>query len=228
VLQQDAHAWSEVWLADQGWVRVDPTAWVAPVRIQAGLRSGLAGQWADLGLLRQNLPWLRPLARSWTNLDLAWSQLLRYDQFSQDQLMQRWLGPFRSWQGLVLVVGLALALALAVWILSLIRPTPSQDQQRRRLDRSLSRLAPFNLVPQPGETLPALCQRAAAQVPELAKGLEHLQTSYERLRFAPRGQERAWARELARSLGAADRELAAATSRLKRRPVERLQPPEPR
>ena len=227
VLQQDAHAWSEVWLADQGWVRIDPTAWVAPARIQAGLRSGLAGQWADLGLLSQGLPWLRPLTRSWTNLDLAWNQLLRYDQFSQDQLMLRWLGPFRSWQGLVLVVGLALALALAVWILGLLRPTPRQEQQRRRLDRSLSRLAPLNLVPQAGETLPAFCRRAAAQRPELAPGLERLQTSYERLRFAPRGQERARALELARALGAADRQLAAATSRLQRRPVERLQSPEP-
>jgi hypothetical protein len=227
VLQQDAHAWSEVWLADQGWVRIDPTAWVAPARIQTGLRSGLAGQWADLGLLSQGLPWLRPLTRSWTNLDLAWNQLLRYDQFSQDALMQRWLGPFRSWQGLVLVLGLALALALAVWILGLLRPTPRQEQQRRRLDRSLSRLAPLNLVPQPGESLPAFCRRAAAQLPELAPGLERLQTSYERLRFAPRGQERARALELARSLGAADRQLAAAASRLGRRPVERLQSPEP-
>ena len=221
VLQQDAHAWSEVWLADQGWVRIDPTAWVAPARIQAGLRSGLAGQWADLGLLSQGLPWLRPLTRGWTNLDLAWSQLLNYDQSGQDALMGRWLGPFRSWQGLVLVLGLALALALAVWILGLLGPTPRQEQQRRRLDRSLSRLAPFNLVPQPGESLPTFCQRAAAQLPELARGLEHLQSSYERLRFAPRGRERARALELARSLGAADRELAAAARRLGRRPVER-------
>ncbi len=228
VLQQDAHAWSEVWLADQGWVRIDPTAWVAPARIGGGLRSGLAGQWADLGLLRQGLPWLRPLTRSWTNLDLAWSQLLRYDQSSQDELMGRWLGPFRSWQGLVLLVGLALALALAVGILGLLRPTPRQDQHRRRLDRSLSRLASLHLVPQPGETLPAFCHRAAAQVPELATGLERLQGSYERLRFAPRRQERAKARKWARDLMAADRELAEATTRLKRRPVERLQPSEPR
>ena len=132
VLQQDAHAWSEVWLADQGWVRIDPTAWVAPARIRGGLRSGLAGQWADLGLLRQGLPWLRPLTRSWTNLDLAWSQLLHYDQASQDELMRRLLGPFRSWQGMVLVVGLGLALALDVGILGLLRPTPRQDQQRRQ------------------------------------------------------------------------------------------------
>jgi len=228
VLQQDAHAWSEVWLADQGWVRIDPTAWVAPARIGGGLRSGLAGQWADLGLLRQGLPWLRPLTRSWTNLDLAWSQLLQYDQHSQDELMLRWLGPFRSWQGMVLVVGLALALALAVWILDLLRPSPQQDRQRRRLDRSLGRLGRFQLVPQPGETLPAFTQRAAARWPELGPSLKRLQTSYERLRFAPPGQGRALARELARDLGAADRQLAAATSRLGRKPVERPHPPEPR
>jgi transglutaminase-like putative cysteine protease len=33
VRQSDAHAWAEVWLAGQGWVRVDPTASVAPGRI---------------------------------------------------------------------------------------------------------------------------------------------------------------------------------------------------
>ena len=33
VRQSDAHAWAEVWLAGRGWVRVDPTAAVAPERI---------------------------------------------------------------------------------------------------------------------------------------------------------------------------------------------------
>ena len=33
VRQSDAHAWTEVWLAGQGWVRVDPTASVMPGRI---------------------------------------------------------------------------------------------------------------------------------------------------------------------------------------------------
>ncbi|WP_460825210.1 transglutaminase family protein, partial [Massilia solisilvae] len=32
VRQSDAHAWAEVWLAGRGWVRVDPTAAVAPER----------------------------------------------------------------------------------------------------------------------------------------------------------------------------------------------------
>ncbi|HSQ10252.1 MAG TPA: DUF3488 and transglutaminase-like domain-containing protein, partial [Burkholderiaceae bacterium] len=36
VRQADAHAWTEVWLSGRGWVRVDPTAVVAPFRIERG------------------------------------------------------------------------------------------------------------------------------------------------------------------------------------------------
>ena len=39
VRQSDAHAWTEVWLEDEGWVRVDGVAAVAPERVALGLRS---------------------------------------------------------------------------------------------------------------------------------------------------------------------------------------------
>ncbi|MFL6708076.1 MAG: DUF3488 and DUF4129 domain-containing transglutaminase family protein [Massilia sp.] len=38
VRQSDAHAWAEVWLAGRGWVRVDPTAAVAPERVRLGAK----------------------------------------------------------------------------------------------------------------------------------------------------------------------------------------------
>jgi transglutaminase-like putative cysteine protease len=41
VRQSDAHAWSEVWLPRQGWVRVDPTAAVSPDRVRRNLASAL-------------------------------------------------------------------------------------------------------------------------------------------------------------------------------------------
>ena len=37
VRQSDAHAWTEVWLKDKGWVRFDPTAAVAPERIELSI-----------------------------------------------------------------------------------------------------------------------------------------------------------------------------------------------
>ena len=41
VRQSDAHAWSEVWLAGRGWVRIDPTSAVAPLRTQRNLDAAL-------------------------------------------------------------------------------------------------------------------------------------------------------------------------------------------
>lgn len=38
VRRSDAHAWTEIWVAGQGWVRVDPTAAVAPERVSRDAR----------------------------------------------------------------------------------------------------------------------------------------------------------------------------------------------
>ena len=35
--QMDAHAWSEIWVQGRGWVRVDPTGFVAPNRVEQGM-----------------------------------------------------------------------------------------------------------------------------------------------------------------------------------------------
>ncbi len=52
VRQSDAHAWAEYWSVDRGWVRVDPTAAVAPERIRESRRlrpPGLGGVLPTLG-----------------------------------------------------------------------------------------------------------------------------------------------------------------------------------
>ncbi len=41
VRQYDEHAWTEVWMPGQGWLRIDPTAAVAPQRVQRGSNSVL-------------------------------------------------------------------------------------------------------------------------------------------------------------------------------------------
>jgi len=58
VRQSDAHAWSEVWLAGRGWVRVDPTGAVAPLRTQRDLDAGGA-----IAAWRQQ----------WQQAELAWN-----------------------------------------------------------------------------------------------------------------------------------------------------------
>jgi transglutaminase-like putative cysteine protease len=41
VRQSDAHAWAEIWVAGRGWLRVDPTAAVAPERVRQNLAAAV-------------------------------------------------------------------------------------------------------------------------------------------------------------------------------------------
>ena len=89
VRQSDAHAWAEVWLAGRGWVRVDPTAVVAPIRIDRGAEE-IARQSGLLPLSRRIAPlaWIRSLRLNWEALDNAWNQwVLSYSPQRQRALL---------------------------------------------------------------------------------------------------------------------------------------------
>ncbi len=90
VRQYDAHAWSEVWLPDQGWVRVDPTAAVAPDRIEQGSQFTFQSEDvflenAGLSLLRfRNSLFLNDLRYRLEMIDYSWNRfVLNYDQSMQ-------------------------------------------------------------------------------------------------------------------------------------------------
>lgn len=53
----DAHAWVEVWLEGEGWVRIDPTSAVAPARIERGLEAAVQDE--DTFLADEPLSWQR-------------------------------------------------------------------------------------------------------------------------------------------------------------------------
>src|SRR6185437_15769255 len=67
VRNSDAHAWSEVWLAGHGWVRVDPTAAVRPQRISMGAAAA-PGQlpWYQSG-------WLQSMRNRWDIVNRWWN-----------------------------------------------------------------------------------------------------------------------------------------------------------
>ena len=61
VRQSDAHAWSEVWLQGRGWSRVDPTAVVAPARVDPAAEAARTGELARNPVFG-NADWLRAVA----------------------------------------------------------------------------------------------------------------------------------------------------------------------
>lgn len=113
VRQSDAHAWTEVWLAGQGWVRIDPTGAVMPSRV-----GSLARLQAPQGVLAGALGAVNPnlaanLRAAWEAINNSWNQwVLNYTQSKQLDLLKNLGFQSPSWEDLsyvllALIVGVA-------------------------------------------------------------------------------------------------------------------------
>ena len=131
VRQADAHAWTEVWLEGQGWRRVDPTAAVAPERIDAGMSASMFGAAGAAWGLSAPSQFLHQLGLSWDAINAKWNDwVLGYGPENQDKLMQ-WLGmDDPDWQKMMLtLIGLSIALIIGISLLLTLRyRAPPQDR----------------------------------------------------------------------------------------------------
>lgn len=133
VRQSDAHAWSEVWLQEDGWVRIDPTSAVAPERIEYGLSAirQLLEQGQTLGNnSAKNLQQLfarsffsktaRGIRLFWDGVNTRWYKwVIDYGSKNQSGLL-RWAGFQQTdWSKLVfLLIGLvSLVVSIQAWLL---------------------------------------------------------------------------------------------------------------
>lgn len=106
VRQSDAHAWTEVWMAEQGWVRVDPTAAVAPSRIGSLTRLQTPDGPITSAIMGTVNPTLAlTLRAAWDAINNRWNQsVLNYTQRNQLDLLKRLGIRAPSWEDLVYVL----------------------------------------------------------------------------------------------------------------------------
>jgi protein-glutamine gamma-glutamyltransferase len=115
VRQSDAHAWTEVFLEGRGWVRVDPTAAVAPGR--TGTLQRLLPPRGVLGSAMDTVtPNLSAVMRAaWEAMNNSWNQwILNYTQSRQLNLLRNLGFSSPSWEDLSrLLIALVVIVALA-------------------------------------------------------------------------------------------------------------------
>ncbi len=183
VRQSDAHAWSEVWLKGRGWLRVDPTAAVAPSRVRSGARS-----WMDSGRTWYDYGWLHRLQLSLDSWRYRWNRWLRdYNQETQRKLLES-LGvdddqpAGMAWliAGAILTSGLLGLFALG-WSRQK-RQVPDVEKIFRQLEKQFSRLG---LPRAPHEGPATYLERVARHWPQTANDARCFAREYERLRYAP-------------------------------------------
>ncbi|MEX2494461.1 MAG: DUF4129 domain-containing transglutaminase family protein, partial [Woeseia sp.] len=159
VRQSDAHAWTEVWLAGRGWVRVDPTAAVAPERIESGMSGARFGEIGASWGLTAPSRWLYDLELTWDALNAKWNGwILGYGPENQRLLMQ-WFGMDEpDWRKMLLaMLALIVMLVATVSFLLLRRYRPPPKDRPALIYRQFVRQVGIN--PQPGETPGAYARR---------------------------------------------------------------------
>ena len=185
VRQSDAHAWAEVWLPDEGWVRADPTALVAPDRIRLGLADALPdGEPLPL-MMRSSMRWLWQVRHQWEALSNRWNEwVIGYDQTRQRSLMRDLGFGELDWPQLTMAVtGAAMLLggALMLWV---YRPWQGRrDALERSWQRCCQRLARAGLQREPWEGPIDFGVRAARAFPSDAALINHITRRYARLRY---------------------------------------------
>jgi len=191
VRQSDAHAWAEIWLQGRGWVRVDPTAAVSPLRVQRGLAGALPTRapfgMDVLGRLIQPDP-DSLLARVRYAIGAAnngWNQwVLNYTPQRQHDLIQRMQGSLFDWRSLG-------TLALACLLLLAARKfwRARRDDPVDRLYSALcGRLAQLGLPRAPDEGPTAYAARIAGSglAPGPSDAAGEFLRRYSAYRYGPR------------------------------------------
>jgi len=192
VRQSDAHAWSEVWLESRGWVRVDPTAAVAPERIERGMQAALPESEPVPGRLINQYDALVKLRLAWDALNTAWNDsVVEFGAEHQRALLEGLGIEDADWQALG--VGLVLALAvfftlLSAWLGWRFRPRRA-DPIARSYQQLCQRLARVDLARQLHEGPQDYLRRVAGRRPELAAPLAQISRLYLGLRYGPSAGE---------------------------------------
>jgi transglutaminase-like putative cysteine protease len=143
VRQSDAHAWAEVWLQGRGWVRVDPTAAVAPMRIDRGAAELARQSGIVLPGAAGDFSWLRSVRFNWEAVQNAWNQwVLSYSQEHQRALADL-LGLAPTLESIALVLAAVIGVLLAVMAALSLRSRAVRDplgdayrQLRDKLDQA--------------------------------------------------------------------------------------------
>ena len=199
VRRSDAHAWAEVWLQGQGWVRVDPTAAVRPSRISLGATAAHEGAGAPWYISR----WWMGLRDRLDVLNRWWQQaVVGFDALRQRGLLTRFGVDPQRWQSVALALGGALALVLAISLaLSLRQGHDASDALGRGFAALERRLSRAGHARRPGEAPASYLDRIAALLPAgKAAALRALSTRFVQLRYActppaPRLAVRDWSRQ---------------------------------
>lgn len=193
VRQTDAHAWTEVWHPERGWLRVDPTAAVAPERISRGSLAALASGTGAGGVMRQYFGKLTSVYDQvrfgWEALNAQFNAWFESYSHEQQRALLAWLGiAAESWTSVlealaILMIALVAAVAGVVGFMVLRSPSRKPDAVRKHYTLFCEKLARAGF-PRPSGMGPLdYAAFVSKNRPDLARRIHEITGLYVMLRY---------------------------------------------
>ena len=144
VRQRDAHAWTEVWLQGKGWIRIDPTSIISPIRVNEGINNAIPDALIDIPLgMENNETALRLWQRLKNTVDMVnyqWAQwVLGYGPEKQKQII-KYLGiEAFDWVKLTFYLFIAIGIIVAAITLYIFMKVPVSNEPAKKYYDSFCR-----------------------------------------------------------------------------------------
>jgi len=161
VRQSDAHAWTEVWIKNSGWVRIDPTAAVSPSRIEQGLDDALSDEISGFRI-KNRTPLFGNLLYRWDNLQHVWNDwVLDYDHRKQSNFLRDLEVGIDDWGDMIFaLVAMLLSMTGGYWFISWFHGRPGKPELYEiYLNQLLKKLQNLDLEKAPSEDTRAFLKR---------------------------------------------------------------------
>jgi protein-glutamine gamma-glutamyltransferase len=186
VRQSDAHAWAEVWLENQGWVRVDPTAAVSPERIERGIGEAISDTDQLPLMSRPDYPWLRNILLNIDAVNNGWNQwVLGYNDEKQFDLLTKLLGANYNLRDVIMWMmgGIMVVMSITSYFLfkkTAVKRSPAQVIYQQYLKK----LKVSGLQPLPHEGALDFAHRCATALPQLQDEIMQIAAHYNALQYS--------------------------------------------
>jgi transglutaminase-like putative cysteine protease len=190
VRQRDAHAWAEVYVEDEGWIRVDPTAAVAPSRILGGIQEALPQSIIDIPLGLQNSIAARNMWRQFRDtyeaVNNGWNQwVLSYDQKRQLNFFRNLGLRDINWRGLSFLLAITILMVIFFYIYLIFRERSEQrDKAKNIYDDFCVQMAKLGIHRASTEGPSDFARRAIEQRIDLKSSIIDITDHYIAIRYA--------------------------------------------
>ena len=189
IRQANAHAWAEVWLEHKGWVRFDPTAAIAPERIERTINFEQPAPDGSISYLptgaagRSAINWLTRTRQLWGNVDYQWQRwIINYDNKHQSR--------FLSTLGIIDIKTLIYWMVAVIGLITVVLGWLLLHQKQKGVDRVLriynrycNKLAKRGLVRGAGEGANDFAERVKSKLPKQAADIDRITGLFVKLRY---------------------------------------------